>query len=110
MTGSQVTLDGEVLRRRAEIARYGVVSVALMLDKHVHLVGSPSIVARGVPGVDDDEAALRAVARAVVHALERVRSWRGVDLADELRRAARRALLDLCGFRPVVEVHVLRDA
>ncbi len=102
-------LEVEVLRRRAEIARYGVASVAIVLDRQLHVVAGPSIVARGVPTVDDDEQSLAVVARAVVRALERVRSWRGVDLADELRRAARRALLDQCGTRPVVEVHVLRS-
>ncbi len=102
-----VRLTEEDLRRRAELARTGAVSVALVLDDALSLVAGPSVRARGVPGVDDDPAALAAIASEVVRTLDRVRGWQGLDLEDELRRAARRAVHDLTGFRPVVEVQLL---
>lgn len=103
-------LDDDILHRRAELARSGVVSVALALDGRDRLLGAPSVVARGVPGADDDDEVLGLIARAVERALERVRNWRRVNLAEELRRAARRALHEECGIRPVVEVHLLRSS
>lgn len=103
-------LDDDILRRRAELARSGVVSVALALDGRDRLLGAPSVLARGVPGADDDDEVLGLTARAVERALERVRNWRRVNLAEELRRAARRALHEECGIRPVVEVHLLRSS
>ncbi len=100
-------LSDETLRRRAELARSGVVSVVLALDDALQVVAGPSVRARGVPGVDDEPAALAAIADEVVRTLDRVRGWRGLELEDELRRGARRAVYDLAGFRPVVEVQLL---
>lgn len=100
-------LTDETLRRRADLARSGVVSVALMLDEAQALVAGPSVRARGVAGVDDDPAALSAIAAEVIRTLDRVKGWQGLDLEDELRRAARRAVSDLAGFRPAVDVQLL---
>ncbi len=102
-----VTLTEEDLRRRAELARTGVVSIALVLDNALGRVAGPSVRARGVPGVDDQPAALSAIAREVSRTLDRVKGWRGLDLEDELRRAARRTVHELAGFRPVVEIQLL---
>jgi len=60
-----------------------------------------------VPLVDNDEVALRAVAREVARALETFRGGRGTALAEFVRRAARRKLEDLSGTRPIIEVETL---
>lgn len=101
-------LEDDVLRRRAELGRSGVVTLFLTLDGDGEPVGPPSIVARGVPGVDDDESSARDIARGVQKALERARGFTGVDLADEARRAVRRSINEISGARPVVEVRLLR--
>ena len=98
-------LPADVLKKRAELARSGVVSVAVSIDERGELIGPPSVVARGVPAVDGDDAALRDIAREIVSALARVRGWRGVDLDDEVRRAVRRRVTDLSGARPLIDVH-----
>jgi ribonuclease J len=96
----------EHLRRRGELGRWGVVTISVALDRHRTIVSGPVISSRGVPAVDDDDASLRSVARAVAHSLERLRR-QGGDPAEEIRRAARRELFELCGSKPIVEVHVL---
>jgi ribonuclease J len=102
-------LRGETLQRRVDLGRRGVALVSLIIDGRDRLVGPPEVTTRGVPRVDDDSYALRAVARDVVETYERVHHYRGIDLVDELRRAARRRLQDLSGTKPVVEIHLLRD-
>jgi hypothetical protein len=58
--------------------------------------------------VDDDAFALRSVSKEVTATIERIRTWRGADDIEEIRRAARRKVAELCGSRPTVEVHLLR--
>jgi ribonuclease J len=99
-------LAAEHLRRRGELGRSGVVTISVALDRHRTLVSGPVISSRGVPAVDDDDVSLRSVARAVARSLERLRR-QGGDPAEEIRRAARRELFEICGSRPIVEVHVL---
>jgi ribonuclease J len=97
----------EDLRRRGELGRSGLVVVSLVVGRKRALVAGPEISARGVPLVDDQPGALRAIARDVVAQLERVRDYRGIDLAEELRRAVRRRVLDISGLRPVIEVQII---
>jgi ribonuclease J len=99
-------LAAEHLRRRGELGRSGVVTISVAVDRHRTIVSGPVISSRGVPVVDDDDVSLRSVARAVARSLERLRR-QGGDPAEEIRRAARRELFELCGSRPIVEVHVL---
>jgi ribonuclease J len=101
-------LPDEVLRKRADLGRSGIATVSLVLDRHGQATVPPSVSARGVPGVDDNPAALRSVATEVAETLERVRKWQRVDLDEEIRRAARRRLGEISGTRPIVEVHVMR--
>lgn len=97
-------LPAELLKKRAELGRSGIVCVSVALDESGDAAEPPSVVARGVPALDGDEAALRLVGKEVLGALARVRGWRGVDLEDEVRRAVRRRVADISGARPVVEV------
>jgi ribonuclease J len=101
-------LDAEMVRRRVDLGRYGVASITVVLDEEGFIVAGPGVKTRGLPSVDDQAPALRAVAADVAATLERIRTWRGVDEIEEIRRAARRRLAELCGCRPVIEVQVLR--
>ena len=103
--GESLSVDN--LQRRQELARMGLAFVALSLTGRT-LSLPPAVSTRGVPLVDGDEAALRSVAKEVARAVEQFREGRGMDLAEHVRRTARRKLEDLSGTRPVVEVSLLR--
>jgi ribonuclease J len=106
-----VALGPDVLRERAELARTGLATVAIAIDRRGGLVGSPAVTVRGVAGTDDPEE-LRALVSTVARAVEVARRRRmgPEELREEVRRAVRRKLLDVGGVRPVVEVLVLTDA
>jgi ribonuclease J len=103
-----VELGRTVLLERAELARTGLATVAIALDRRGALVGSPAVTVRGVAGTEDP-AELRALTAAVVRAVEAARRRRMSqdELREEVRRSVRRRLLDVGGVRPVVEVLVL---
>ncbi len=103
-------LEGDVLKRRADLGRTGCALVSVVVDAEEKMVAPPSVTTRGIPAVDDDEHALRAVARAVEEQLRiRRKRRRGtLPLEEEARRAARRVLLDESGVRSQIDVHVLR--
>jgi ribonuclease J len=101
-------LEPEMVRRRIDLGRYGVASISVVLDEEGFIVAGPGVRTRGLPSIDDEPVALRAIATDVAATLERIRTWRNVDENEEIRRAARRRLVQLCGCRPVIEVQVLR--
>lgn len=96
------------LHQRSELARAGIAIVCLVLDRRGALVASPAVSTRGVPQVDEEPAALRAVALEVARAANGYREGGGLAFEDFLRRAARRKLEDLSGTRPTIEVSVVR--
>jgi ribonuclease J len=105
---SHETLSPDILRKRSEIGRAGVAFVALTLDRDDTIVAGPQVTTVGVPGVDADELALRAVRRELGTLLRRFRRFDGDALAEQIRRATRRALYDLSGARPTVQVQLMR--
>ncbi len=100
-------LSTEVLKRRADLGRTGVAVVSIALDADERPLAPPAVTTRGIPSVDDDEAALRTVAHRVAEVLARRRARR-LPLDEEIRRAARRALVELSGTRPQIEVVLVR--
>ncbi len=100
-------LSNEVHQRRVELGRYGVAFVSLAVGRNERLAAPPAVRTRGVPLVDNDDTALRAVAREIARSVETFHSGRGLSLAEFVRRAARRKLEDLSGTRPIVEVETL---
>ncbi len=100
-------LTSETHQRRLELGRLGVAFVSLAIDRADKLAAPPAVRTRGVPLVDNDEQALRAVAKEIARAVETFRAGRGLGLAEFVRRAARRKLEDLSGTRPIVEVETL---
>lgn len=95
--------SAETLRERAELARNGVVMVALALDGHGRGI-SPSVRARGVPALDDP--GLKALEREAARALETHREGRGLSREELVRRVVRRKVEELTGARPPIEVLV----
>ena len=100
-------LSSQTHQRRLELGRSGIAFVCLVIDRNEQLAVPPSVRTRGVPLVDNDEPALRAVAKEIARAVETFRGGRGLALAEFVRRAARRKLEDLSGTRPIVEVETL---
>ncbi|HEY3253454.1 MAG TPA: ribonuclease J [Polyangiaceae bacterium] len=100
-------LSGQTHQRRIELGRLGIAFISLAIDRADKLAAPPAVRTRGVPLVDDDEVALRAVAKEIARAVETFRGGRGLGLAEFVRRAARRKLEDLSGTRPIVEVETL---
>jgi len=98
-------LDEATLRERAELARSGVVVVALTLDRDRESVSPPRAAARGVPALNT--AALRALERETARALDVYREGRGLSLEEFVRRAVRRKVEELSGTRAVIEILVL---
>ncbi|HSC88620.1 MAG TPA: ribonuclease J [Polyangiaceae bacterium] len=101
-------LDATTRRRRLDLARSGVAVVAVGLDARRRVVFGPTFSAYGIPTVDEDEGAQKAIAREVLDVVEREAGRRGAPLEESIRRAVRRTLLDWTGVRAVVEVHVER--
>ena len=100
-------LSSDTHQRRIELGRMGIAFVSLALQRGDKLAAPPGVRTRGVPLVDNDDAALRAIAREIARAVETFHGGRGISLAEFVRRAARRKLEELSGTRPIVEVETL---
>ncbi len=97
-------LSDEALRGRAELGRSGIVVVALAMGDG----GDARVVARGVPAITGDDAALRGLAQEAMRAAASFRGDRGPSVEELVRRAVRRSVEALSGTRPIVEVVVTR--
>jgi len=99
-------LEPATLQTRAELGRYGVVFVSAAFARG-KLSGPPAIVSRGVPCVDGDDAAARALGLELARALETFRPGRGLEREEWARRALRRKIENLSGTRPSVELRLI---
>ena len=99
-------LSSELLKRRADLGRTGIVFVSVVIDAKGRMVSAPEVIGRGVASVDDYTDALRFIARQVAWLFENSRT--NGDVVDEIRRAVRRAVSELSGYRPVVDVQLHR--
>lgn len=103
-------IDPSVLRERTNLARQGVLAVAVVLDEAGRGVGRARVTGSGVCGpLDGDvlELASRAVDRALGALDDRTRR-REESLLEAVRLAARRAVEAEIGVRPTVLVQVVR--
>jgi ribonuclease J len=101
-------MSSRVRRRRGEMARRGVVFISVVVDTHRELRGKVSLTVLGVPGVDDDEGALAVVESAIRSGVNKSRDVQMSSLEDGIRRAVRAVIQEMCGARPLVEVHVIK--
>jgi ribonuclease J len=95
-------LSEATLKERADLARSGVVVVALVLDRELRSVAPPRVAARGVPALTTP--ALRILEREVARSLESYREGRGLTLDEFVRRSVRRKVEEISGTRAVIEV------
>jgi len=101
-------LDGETRKKRLDLGRSGVLTVAVAVDERGFLRGKPSVTSYGIPGVDDHPGALSRLQGAIEATVHEGRQRPGPPLAAAVRRAARRVVQEVSGVRAVVEVNVLR--
>lgn len=102
-------LDAETRRRRQDLGRSGVAVVALAVgEKRNRIEFGPTFSAFGIPTVDGDASAKRAVRREVERVVSEHNSRSALPLEESIRRAVRRMIQDWTGTRPVVEVHLDR--
>jgi ribonuclease J len=99
-------LEPAMLNTRAELGRYGVVFVSAAFERG-KLSAPPAIVSRGVPRVDDNDAAARTLGLELARALETFRPGRGLEREEWARRAIRRKIEELSGTRPNVELRLI---
>lgn len=103
-------LDFETARRRTDLGRYGVVTVSLVVGRDGSCALGPKVDARGVPKFDQEPSANRAVEREIRTSLKQLGASVSVEtLEGEVRRAARRVILEWTGLRPVLVIHLLRE-
>lgn len=100
-------LDAETRRRRLDLSRSGVLTVAVAVNERGHLLGRPSITSYGIPGIDEHPGALSRLAVVIEETVEDRAGRPGPPLGEAVRRAARRLVHDVSGIRAVVEVNVL---
>ncbi len=106
--GGETLGPGELVER-TDLGRAGIAVVSVVL-RGGDIDAGPLVTTRGVPGVDGDAGAHRAVALEIARAWGRHRSRRASgDLIDVMRKAARRELERLSRTTPVVEVHVIDE-
>ncbi|HXS16848.1 MAG TPA: ribonuclease J, partial [Polyangiaceae bacterium] len=101
-------LDNPTRRQRFVLARAGVIAISAQLDHREQLICPPKISARGVVGVDGDEGAYNVIESCIVSTVEQVRGQRMRPLEEAVAQAVRSVVLQMCGARPSVLVHVFR--
>jgi ribonuclease J len=109
-TASGEELGEDVLRERAQLGRLGIAFVTLVVDEQGAVAAPPQVLAQGVTG-EASPSALAAAAGAVVQAVSAAtprQRRRDADLIEIARLAARRAIEDRTGRRPMVAVALTR--
>jgi len=101
-------LDAETRKKRLDLSRSGVLTVAVAINERGSLLGTPSITSYGIPGVDEHPGALSRLSSAVEDVVHQGRGRPGLPLTEGIRRAARRIVHEVSGVRAVIEVNVLR--
>jgi len=104
LDGRLLVSQGEGLAKgRRALAFAGVIAITLILDGKGRRAAAPAILLEGIPGPVHD-----AVRKAVDDIIGRHNPKRdgGEGLAENVRRAARRAAFDAWGKKPVVRVTV----
>src|SRR5690606_22465319 len=83
-------LDVETRRKRLDLSRSGVLTVAVAVDERGRLQGSAAITSYGIPGIDEHPGALSRLARVVEQTVGERAGRPGPPLVESLRRAVRR--------------------
>jgi len=108
-----VNEDDSHLRDRRKISYVGYVGVTIVIDQDGKLLADPVVRLQGIPeqplpGGHNLKSIIENEILDVLEHLPTRKRKKGVELKDELKRAARRPLLAIWGKRPVVDVSVIR--
>ena len=99
--------DGATINERRRLLQFGIISVAVAVDRAGRLSADPEIRMQGVPIEDERDAFLKQAEEAVEAAVNS-----GADgddkLREKLRLAVRRVATEWTGKKPVVDVLLLR--
>ncbi len=98
--------DGSTIGERRKLAQFGVISVAVAVDRSWQLVGSPEVRIQGVPVEEDRDDFLEEARDEAAAAVGKERDEN--KLREKIRLAVRRVATDWTGKKPVVEVMVLK--
>lgn len=107
------TIAPEIIRERARLAAGGFAVVVARLDADNRLVGDVTIVTRGIAemtGTNGLLAELTREARVAANALTPAERREDADASEAIRMAVRRALARATGYKPEVEVTIVRVA
>jgi ribonuclease J len=105
-----IPADGDTINQRRRLSLYGLISVAIALDKNNKLIGDPEFRMHGVPIEDEREDFLDEATEAAEKA---IRAWKSGDvnkLREDLRLAVRRVATSWTGKKPIVDVMILETA
>ncbi len=97
-----------VRRRRVDLGRRGLLVASVVIDARGGQSNSAKVSALGVPLVDGKEGVLKRIEARVDEVVASHAGLHMISLEDAITRTVARFLLDLCGVKPVVEVHVHR--
>lgn len=98
--------DGSTIGERRKLAQFGVISVAVAVDRSWQLVGSPEVRIQGIPVEEDRDDFLSEARDEAASAVGKERDEN--KLREKIRLAVRRVATDWTGKKPVVEVMVLK--
>ena len=104
-------LDSGVIRGRRRAIEQGQAVVTVVLDRKGRLLAPPRVSARGLLSADQDQSGLAEAAvrvEAAIDALPGPRLRDDGELHEAIRLACRKALTDLTGKKPDVDVHLMR--
>jgi ribonuclease J len=102
MDGRVLVAEGEGLTKdRRAMAFAGLLVVSLVLDHRGRVTATPTVLGEGMP-----EPVAEAVLKAVEGTIAKNKGSGPDDLAENVRRAARRAALDAWGKKPLTRVMV----
>ncbi|HLG89929.1 MAG TPA: ribonuclease J [Alphaproteobacteria bacterium] len=104
-------LDSGVIRGRRRAIEQGQAVVTVVIDRKGRLMAPPKVSARGLLSADQDQPGLAEAAvrvEAAIDALPGLRLRDDAELHETIRLACRKALNDLTGKKPDVDVHLMR--
>jgi ribonuclease J len=104
-----IPADGDTINQRRRMSWYGLINVAIALDRNDKLLGQPVIRVHGVPIEDEIDDFLDEAGTAAVKA---VKDRRGDinALRESVRLAVRRVAVNWTGKKPIVDVMIVETA
>jgi ribonuclease J len=104
-----IAADGGTINERRRLSWYGLVSVAVALDKNDRLLGEPQIRLHGIPIEEDLEDFLDEASDAAIKAI-REKKGDYDKLRESIRLAVRRVATSWTGKKPIVDVMIVETA